>query len=246
MMTIVMLNWKRPDNVRRIVPRLMQAKHVKHVLIWDNTGAARMRFPTERVTVIRSTKDMSLFTRFAAGALADTDAIMYHDDDVLIQPKVLDTLYKRWDADPDVLHTLFGRKLQKDGTYAAEVKGNGEAPLTLTTAVLTHKQYVLDAMQMAYTLDSLVRQGRPLGNGEDILLSYAAMRASGRPQQVHALAYKRLPDPYAIHRRWGGHGKFRTQLCEACAAWVLQNPQAEAADEVQEYLRSTSKVEPVA
>lgn len=99
-----------------------------------------------------------------------------------------------------------------------------ESPIVLTRVLVAHRRYASQFFQVAPTFAEVQQEGRPVGNGEDILFSYVAMRASGRLNRVHRIAVNELPAPHSIHgRNWNGHIAHRTRLLRACEAWLKEN-----------------------
>ena len=93
----------------------------------------------------------------------------------------------------------------------------------LTRVLVAHRRYAAQFFEVAPAFAELQREGRPAGNGEDILFSYVARRASGRLHRVHRVAVHELPAPYSIHgRNWQGHVAHRTRLLRACEAWLQE------------------------
>ena len=98
---------------------------------------------------------------------------------------------------------------------------DAESPIVLTCVLIAHRRYAPQFFQVAPTFDEVQREGKPAGNGEDIIFSYVAMSESGRPNRVHRVAVNELPAPHSIHgRNWKGHVAHRTRLLRACEAWL--------------------------
>lgn len=227
MITGVLLNWKRPQNVRRIVAGWRASGIVNEAIVWNNNAAAPLA-PLPEAKVINAAQDLGLYTRFAAACLARSPCILIQDDDLELPPASLAALYAAWQADPDVLHGVFGRAPKRDGSYARNIQGNADAPVILTRVLLAHRRYVADFFDVAPEFDAIQREGKPVGNGEDILFSYTAMRYTGRLNRVHRLPVTELPAPHSIHgRNWSAHLKHRTRLLRACEAWLHGEPSHE-------------------
>ena len=126
-----------------------------------------------------------------------------------------------WNDDPDIIHGVFGRAPKPNGSYARNIGGDAESPIVLTRVLVAHRRYASQFFQVAPTFDAVQRDGKPAGNGEDIIFSYVAMSQSGRLNRVHRVAVNELPAPHSIHgRNWKGHVAHRTRLLRACEAWL--------------------------
>jgi hypothetical protein len=83
------------------------------------------------------------------------------------------------------------------------------------------RRYAADFFDVAPEFELIQREGKPVGNGEDILFSYTAMRYTGRMNRVHRLPITELPAPHSIHgRNWSAHLSHRSRLMRACEAWL--------------------------
>lgn len=217
MISAVILNWKRPANVARIVEGWQSSGLVNDPIVWNNNPDSTIKFCSTRV--VNTCQDWGLYTRFAAGLLARNDCILWQDDDLELPVESLTRLIDAWKAEPSRVHGVFGRGPRLDGSYAQDFRGNHEVPVVLTRALVASKQNAVNFFQHLRRFEHLQRDTKPLGNGEDIIFSYVAMKESGVPNRVHNVAVKELPAPHAIHAR-AGHFGHRTKLMRACEAWV--------------------------
>ena len=78
----VLLNWKRPQNVERIVAGLNASGLVDEIIVFDNSPACKLPV-LAGCTLIQADRDLGLYTRFAAGCLARNEAVLFQDDDLL-------------------------------------------------------------------------------------------------------------------------------------------------------------------
>jgi len=227
--TGVMLNWKRPANVARILSGWQAGGIVTEAIVWNNNPAATFRHQWARV--INSSQDMGLYTRFAAACLASNDCVLIQDDDLELPAESLQALLDAWENDPDIIHGIFGRAPKPDGSYARNVGGDTESPIVLTRVLLAHRRYASQFFRFARTFDDVQREGKPTGNGEDIIFSYVARRASGRLNRVHGVSVNELPAPHSIHgRNWKGHVAHRSRLLRACEQWLKENQHEDRRD----------------
>jgi hypothetical protein len=222
MITGILLNWKRPANVARIVSGWHAGGIVTEAIVWNNSPDAQFALPVGLpAKVITARQDLGLYTRFAAACLAQHECVLIQDDDLEVPTESLRRLYEAWRRDPDVLHGVFGRTPKRDGSYAHNIQGDADVPVVLTRVLLAHRRYAAEFFQVAPTFDHIQRDGRPAGNGEDIIFSYVARRSSGRLNRVHHIPVRELPAPHAIHsRNWAAHVAHRTRLLRACEDWL--------------------------
>jgi hypothetical protein len=213
MLTIVTLNWARPaamlDNIRRYASYAT----VDRILCFNNGPAFGKGALPNKCVMIEASQDLGLWTRFAAGALARTEAILHTDDDILVPESTLDVLVRCWLAAPGSCHGLHGRTARPAYQY-----GNlfGPVEVVLTRAVVCSRRVNNAALSATPLFDDL--RGEPHGNGEDIILSFAAMATSRNLNMAYQLhsTNRDVDHATAIHRRWPGHLQHRQQIVERC------------------------------
>jgi hypothetical protein len=220
--TGVLLNWKRPANVARILSGWQSGGIVDEAIVWNNNPDSSFRHHWAKV--VNAAQDLGLYTRFAAACLARNDCLLIQDDDLELPFDSLERLCDAWQRDPDIIHGVFGRAPKHDGSYARNVGGNAEVPVVLTRVLMAHRRYAAEFFQYAPRFTDIQRDGKPAGNGEDIIFSYVARRASGRLNRVHRVPVNELPAPHSIHgRNWKAHVAHRSRLLRACEAWLKEN-----------------------
>lgn len=219
--TAVIMNWKRPDNVARIVSTWHDSDLIAEAIVWNNNASEPFRHKWARV--VNAAEDFGLYTRFAATCLASNTAVLIQDDDLELPAESIRRLHDAWRREPDILHGVFGRMPKPDGSYAKNVLGDAPAPIVLTRVLMTHHSHAATFFRVAPRFDEIQQESRPHGNGEDIIFSYAAMRRSGQLNRVHRLPVTELPAPHAIHGNWKRHVAHRTRLLRACQAWLKED-----------------------
>ncbi len=209
MLTLVILNWKRPKNVTRIVETQRHYRAIERIIVWNNNPD--MPFESEHAEVLNCDSDMGLFSRFTAAAMADTDAVMIQDDDLLVPKATVDELYEQWRREPGVIHGTFGRNIE--GKVYRAKNEFGRTDIVLTRCLVVHRDHCLAVLEKRHLFADL--PGVPVGNGEDIILSAVAFNKSGRGNRTYRLPTTELPQPHAISK-WRGHLNHRTQIVRRC------------------------------
>jgi hypothetical protein len=207
MLTVVMLNWGRPTYVLFNLRRYASYGIVKQILCFNNgTPLISPRQLPAKCVLVESSTDLGLYSRLAVAALAGTDAIFHTDDDIGVPESTMQSLYRYWLTSKLSCHGLHGRVAQP--VYRA---GSvfGPVEVILTRALVCGRRVNNVALSSIDQFDDL--EGQPRGNGEDIILSFAAMALSRSPNFAYRLPSEDYPDPegLAIHRRWPDHYKHR-------------------------------------
>lgn len=212
----VILNWKRPDGVRKICSQLEKEECVGEIIVWNNNPDMHFEANGKKMRVINSSEDFGLFTRFAAASLAKNECILFHDDDILAPSETLNVLFEKWKREPTICHTAFGRN-PKDGEYSMNTQF-GTVEIVLTRFVMVHRRVCVHALSKIPEFADI--PGKPVGNGEDIILSYAAIDYSGKLNRAYDLETEDLyeDDEHAINKRFADHIAHRTRIIQRCKA----------------------------
>ncbi len=240
MITGVILNWKRPLNVERILHGWRTGGLVAEAIVWNNNPGAPFRHDWAKV--VNAGRDLGLYTRFAAACLAQYECVLIQDDDLELPADSLRQLHAAWQRDPEILHGVFGRAPQPDGSYALKLAGDAEVPIVLTRVLLTARRYAAQFFEAARAFDGIQRDGSPAGNGEDILFSYVVRRESGSLHRIHRVPVHELPAPHSIHiRDRNAHVTHRTRLLRACESWLSGLPLQTRTERLQLYPRPSDQ-----
>ena len=219
--TAMVLAWKRPNNTVRIANHLEQV--CSHVVVWNN-NPEQTYSPEGRIDVIQASRDMGLITRLCGACLARTDAILFHDDDLLAPHETIRALFAAWRNRPLSVHGVEGRDPKPDGTYAAGVAPPAECAVVLTRLAMAPRALAVETLRVWPLFEHILLKGDPPGNGEDILMSYVARKLTGQRNVIHELPVEELdPGDDSIWRR-PGHWEHRTVLMRACEKWISEKP----------------------
>lgn len=214
MVSAVILNWKRPDGVREICKELNSYALIEEIIVWNNNPEINLSLEEKKVRVINCSHDFGLFTRFAAASLAKHECILFHDDDVMGTESTLNELYQNWGRNPFSCHTMFGRN-PKNGEYSLN-SHYGQVQIVLTRYVMVHRKVAVHALTKIPEFADI--PGVPVGNGEDIILSYAAIDYSGKLNRSYRMKMEDLDleKEFAISRRFPGHIEHRSKIIQRC------------------------------
>lgn len=214
MITIVMLNWARPDCALMNISRYAVYGIVERIICFNNGPSLNMgRNRPKKCILVEASEDMGLYPRFAMAALARTEAIFHTDDDLAVPEATLQTLYSYWLQAPHSCHGLYGRPARP---HYRQSNIFGPVEVVLTRAMLCSRHANNAALAGTHLFEDL--PGVPRGNGEDIILSFASMAITRRYNAAYKLPAKDYPvsPSTAIHRRWPDHLKHRQRVVARC------------------------------
>lgn len=218
--SLVMLSWERVNNVINNVKTYANYKLINEIIIFNNHNGYNLRgLSSEKITVIESSQDMGLYSRFAAAGLAHNPCIMHCDDDLLVPEETINELYKCWLKLPNICHGTQGRSIT-DRYETQDVYG--DVPIVLTRCMLVSKTNCILALNNSSLFEDLVCE--PEGNGEDIILSFTSMYHSKYLNKSYHLPFFNYDDykenskgqTHSIHKRWKHHIEHRTRVVNRC------------------------------
>ncbi len=221
MITVVMLNWARPQYALLNLRRYSAYSIVRQILCFNNGAPLirRAQLPPKCV-LVEASSDLGVASRLAVASLATTEAIFHTDDDLCVPESTLAALYHAWTGAKLSCHGLFGRV-----AYPAYTYGNilGPAEVILTRALVCSRRVNNTALSVIDLFHDL--EGRPRGNGEDILLSFAGMALSKKLNFAYPVPAVDYPgcDASAIHKRWAGHLAHRRKMVSRCRRVFFNN-----------------------
>jgi Glycosyl transferase family 64 domain len=214
MLTVVTLNWARPGCLLRNLHLYGSYGIVDRVICFNNgPPLCRASDLPRKCVLIEASTDMGLYPRLAVASLARSEAILHTDDDIWVPESTLEALLASWRQAPSSCHGLYGRAVRPD-YEPRDVFGPVE--VVLTRAVVCSRRVNNAALSATPLFDDIV--GVPHGNGEDIILSFAAITLSRSLNVAYRLPSEDYPVPAdtAIHRRWPGHLSHRQRVVARC------------------------------
>ena len=212
--TLVMLSWKRIDNLIAAIEEEFDGTLISEVIVWNNNPDEDLsgRLP-ENVRLIQTSEDFGMRTRFGAALFARNDCILLHDDDLIIPTSSIQTLYNHWTDTPEIMHGIFGRIPKTDNTYGIPIY-QGVCEMVAGRCMMLHRQYCADFFTMEGEMLAQEDHSAPQGQ-EDILMSYFVADKSGRHNKVHRVPIRELLSKESICDR-PGHYEQRTEFMQKC------------------------------
>ncbi|PWU19812.1 MAG: hypothetical protein C5B50_05130 [Verrucomicrobia bacterium] len=217
--SLLLLNWKRLANVRRILAAQAGYREVAEILVFNNNSSAPFDYSHPKVRFLNASADFGLRARWILAALAKSECLIFQDDDILLPASTVGGFIGAVAADRRRAYSLHGRNPGRNGTYRADL-AFGEVEIILTRAAAIHAELVPLIFQAEQAFHAAGFQ-LPLNNGEDIFLSYCVSARFGKKHKVLRLPFADLPSPHALSNR-PEHVKERTRLVRQCKAFFAR------------------------
>jgi hypothetical protein len=222
--SVVLMNWKREDNMRHIATTMAQYPFIGEVLIWNANNKVNLRdLASNKIKVVQASQDLGLHSRFAMASLASYKRVIVQDDDLMLSVEGMRTLLQRHSENPSAIHGVWGRWPTKESPYSTNEKdthkASTKAPIVLTRALVASKESVGHFFTIAPKLEYAQVDAKPRWNGEDILFSLATYKANGALNVVHhdlkaEVQYMNMA--HGISGQWGSHAGFRERFTKQC------------------------------
>lgn len=112
--TIILTNYKRPQNMPLIIKWCMESKHTKRIILVDNSEhGLNIQLPNytppPQVEIVRNGKNNGAWYRFELSMQLDCNNIMCIDDDIFLTPEQIDKLFEKQMSEPNRAHGVWGQ-----------------------------------------------------------------------------------------------------------------------------------------
>lgn len=190
------LNWLRPTNLTEILDKQSSYYCVYESIVFNNN--MNVPFSHYKAKVLNSSWDFTVHARWAAATLAESEVIIFQDDDLLLPEETVEALTKSVIDDPVRIHGIFGRNTFPNGYSSDTVYGKCDVIITRAAAIhRTNLPLVTQALAMFMDAGNML----PAYNGEDIFMSYAIRSRYLQQHMAYDLPRTELPAPHALSDR---------------------------------------------
>lgn len=200
--TAVLLSWKRPKNIPIILRSLYHSENIDEIILWNNNPKIQLKYKNKKLLIINSPKNFGTLARWCIGIQAKNKNILFLDDDLVLDPKQIKTLYSSYSTDTNRIYGCFGRNLENNKYVFKPAFGNVD--IILGRVMLFDKNYLHNFFGWM--------QGK-IGNVEDDILF--SLTFKNKHCVVDVGEIKELPDPYALWKR-DNHLDLRQEMVDLC------------------------------
>lgn len=200
-LTLIILNWKRPHNVRRIVQAYLAYSRFDEIILWNNNPECSFKIKNEKLKYFTSENQFTV-SRYAATFFARNNDIMFQDDDLFLTELQIEKLFEVHLAHPKSIIGCFGRNL-KDGRYVRDCS-YGKVDVILGRVMLFEKKLISNFVKDCPAFGGALE--------DDILFSLCQHR---HHIAAHVGEVEELSRDYALSRR-PYHMNRRQEMVEYC------------------------------
>lgn len=225
--TVVLMSWERVENVKQIIRTYAQYPTISRVLLWNGKPNTREELTPLLEEVGRDFlrmfqvegKDPGLYARFAVAALAEEQTVIIQDDDCIMGVEGMEAILREQRAEPGVIHGIIGRGVTEATPYNPDNLETERAPIVLTRFLVASRWHMAHFWKLCTHMEDWNARFeiKPRGQGEDIMLNLASLKAQGgRLHRLHkglARHLEELPQgSESINRRITNHMQVRREL----------------------------------
>jgi LPS sulfotransferase NodH len=118
--SVVLLSWKRPNNMQRIVDHLRTHDFLDDIIIWNNNPEVELQIQDENTTIINSATNVKTLGRFLAVYHTKHENIYTQDDDCIVGD--IQTLLQKFLEDPSrIAHGLREDHFNDQGQFNFDI-----------------------------------------------------------------------------------------------------------------------------
>ena len=172
--SVVILNYKRPEKVKYLVSLLLKHNQIKEIIISNGHIDSKLAFDNDMIKVFddygENNDTYGLHLRFLRCLNAFYDKILIIDDDIIPTKISLDKIFS---FDCNNIVGYYARELPYQVANQTQM-----VPIILTKFMLINKSLAkayIDVISVDSKIKQILKYGKPWGNGEDILISALSM-----------------------------------------------------------------------
>jgi hypothetical protein len=172
--SVIILNYKRPHNLRKSIPELLKIKQINEIIVVNGNKENQFNISHPKIRCIddwNNNNNIYTMRKFKNYHLCKNDTILSIDDDILPSQQLIDNVIKNYQKDKNNFYGSFSRICNKT-TYTSR---NG--PFILTGLFLTSKDVIKNTwnnMKKNKKLFKIVVDQK--GNCEDLFFNYEFKR----------------------------------------------------------------------
>lgn len=191
MITAIILNFNRPDYLKNtIIPKLLKIELISEILI--SHGKEKTYFNIKYNDKVKHLKhwdlneEYGLSLRFLTSEESTNDTLLIMDDDILPTKETIKTLYESYLKEPNRIHGIYGRELDKNNNYTTKLC-EGDCDIILTRLLICNKEMCKNfLLHRTKFEEKIVKYSKPFWNGEDIIFNLINIKYN----KVYGKAFK--------------------------------------------------------
>jgi hypothetical protein len=218
--SVVILNWKRPKNIKIILDNMVKFKSIQEIIISNGLKETAVTYVHDKVKIHDDYDKLNqiygLDLRFTNVLKCNCDHVVILDDDKTLDESEMEKLLTEYEKDTSRVVGWCGRNLVYNKTDDLSYLPNdcyGNVDILLTQLIVFQKKYANLFFLCKPLVEHIYKTGVPYGNGEDIFLSFIVSLYTGKNNfALSGVGVRPLQADHAISTA-PYHLTYRTKLC---------------------------------
>ncbi|MCJ1241958.1 hypothetical protein MMC14_009965, partial [Varicellaria rhodocarpa] len=181
--TVILLNFNRPENIRKIVDNMVTYHNVAEIMVVSNNPNNSFTYSHDKVVVLDMMgyeDELGVAVRFKACLLAMNWHILIADDDLMVTEAGLSKMLRARHEHPWSIVSFWGRDYDSNNiTYAYTESGPGHHGIALTKSLLLDTCACRAFWEASHLMHDLAHEAAVTWNGEDIFMSLVSQKVLG-------------------------------------------------------------------
>ena len=216
MSSLIMLNWKRPENVKKLINHYQSMDCIDEIIISNGNKDTAITNDTNKVRIFNDypEKGVDVFgldRRFVCGLRAKYNTLIICDDDMQLVEKDVEKILHIYHQNDKRIVGNKGRHLRN--RYEPTDVWGEQTDIILTQFLVCQKKMCHLFFLCKPIVEEIYKSGTPYGNGEDIFFSFIVGIYFRTKHCSVSTNFKQLPEPHAISHGHD-HLPYRNKLCE--------------------------------
>jgi len=234
--SVVILNWKRPNNIKIILDNMVKFKSIQEIIISNGLKETAVTYVHDKVKIQDDYDSVNqvygLDRRFTNVLKCDCDHIIILDDDKTLDESEMVKLLTEYEKDTSRVVGWCGRNIlyDKKGDLRYLPRDYfGSVDILLTQLIVFQKKYANLFFLCKPLVEHIYKTGVPYGNGEDIFLSFIVSLYTGKKNfALSGVRVRSLKSDHAVSNS-SVHLPYRNTLCnflyknKPMFLYILQN-----------------------
>ena len=227
MISLIILNWKRPNHIEKhILPYLEDNNVIDEIIISHGRKESVFDYESKKKNIIHRydhelNENFGLSLRFLSALTSTNKFIMFMDDDEIISNQDIENCYYKLKENNNLgIIGKYGRKFYKEkNNYIYNYHNyNGLSDIILTKFMILKKKLIYDFFENSLNVEHLQKKAKPFWNGEDIFISLLSRKRYGNKSLYsdRNIKGKKLDEMGVSISLWSGHKNFRQYFYNNC------------------------------
>ena len=207
MVSVIVVCWRRFDNLDAILKAWLNQPEVDEVILWDNSGRYKTDLP---ITLINSNKNINPSIRYLIATMAKNELVMHCDDDVMPKTELVADFLKfhqeDWFSSVEGMFFTGNSYFNQKRVHARNIESPEKVELVIGNLTMINKKHLFghDYLNFSKYQLEMCLQGIIKGKIEPMVIpskNYEELPEAKDANALH-LDDKGKPDKERLYRQY--------------------------------------------